>query len=328
MAGRIRIGISGWRYEPWRGVFYPSKLAQRRELEFASRMMGTIEINGSFYSLQRPEFYAEWRDDTPDDFVFAVKGPRYITHMRKLTQIEAPLANFFASGVFELGPKLGPILWQFPPMLPFLEDRFEAFFSMLPRDTEAALALARRHDHRVQGRTSLSVDRRRPLRHAVEIRHPSFAHERFVRMLRRHRVALVVADTAGRWPLCEDLTAGFVYLRLHGDEELYASGYGDAALERWAERIRAWSEGSQVPDARLITPAAAPRRASRDVYVYFDNDVKVHAPYDAAVLMRKLGLHTPLGARGEPPPGWQAPSPRPRAPGFARKRQPSTPAAR
>jgi uncharacterized protein YecE (DUF72 family) len=328
MAGRIRIGISGWRYEPWRGVFYPVKLAQRRELEFASRMMETIEINGSFYSLQRPEFYAAWRDETPDGFVFAVKGPRYITHMRKLKDVEAPLANFFASGVFALGAKLGPILWQFPPMLPFLEDRFDAFFSMLPRNTEAALALARRHDHRVEGRALLSIDRRRPLRHAVEIRHPSFVDERFVRLLRRHRVALVVADTAGRWPLCEDLTSDLVYLRLHGDEELYASGYGDAALEHWARRIRAWAEGSQAADARLITAKAAPRRAARDVYVYFDNDVKVHAPYDAAVLMRKLGLHTPLGARGEPPAGWQAPSPRLEAPGFARKRQPSTPVTR
>ena len=328
MAGRIRIGISGWRYEPWRGVFYPPKLPQRRELEFASRMMGTIEINGSFYSLQRPQVYAEWRDATPDDFVFAVKGPRYITHMRRLTQIEAPLANFFASGVFELGQKLGPVLWQFPPMLPFLEDRFDAFFSLLPRDTEAALALAHRHDHRVQGRTSLAIDRKRALRHAVEIRHPSFVDERFVRLLRRHRVGLVVADTAGRWPLCEDLTADFVYLRLHGDKELYASGYSEPALQRWAERIRAWTQGSQVADARLITGRAAARRATRDVYVYFDNDAKVHAPYDAAVLMRKLGLQTPLGARGEPPPGFQAPGPRPKAPGFDRKRQTSTPASR
>jgi uncharacterized protein YecE (DUF72 family) len=151
---------------------------------------------------------------------------------------------------------------------------------------------------------------------------------RFVRLLRRHGIALVVADTAGRWPLCEDLTADFVYLRLHGDKELYASGYGDAALEGWAARIRAWAAGSQVADARLITARAVARRASRDVYVYFDNDVKVHAPYDAAVLMRKLGLPTALPPRGDPPAGWQAPSPRLQAPGFARKRQPSTPATR
>jgi uncharacterized protein YecE (DUF72 family) len=138
----------------------------------------------------------------------------------------------------------------------------------------------------------------------------------------------VVADTAGRWPLCEDLTAGFVYVRLHGDEELYASGYGDDALERWAARIRAWSRGSQVSDARLISARPARGRAARDVYVYFDNDVKVHAPYDAAVLMRKLGLVTPLGPRGEPPAGWRAPAPRAKAPGFERKRQPSTRASR
>jgi uncharacterized protein YecE (DUF72 family) len=328
MAGRIRIGISGWRYEPWRGVFYPKKLPQRRELEFASRMMQTIEINGSFYSLQRPEFYAEWHDQTPDDFVFSVKGPKYITHMLKLRNVQVPLANFLASGVFELRAKLGPVLWQFPPVMPFIEERFDAFFAMLPRDTEAALALARQHDHRLEGRKSLAIDRKRPLRHAVEIRHPSFVDPRFIALLRRHGVALVVADTAGRWPLCEDLTADFVYVRLHGDEELYASGYGDAALQRWAERIGAWSEGRQVTDARLVTPKPGRRRASRDVYVYFDNDVKVHAPYDAATLSAKLGLPMPLAPRGEAPPGWEAPEVRRRAPGFDRKRQPSTPASR
>jgi uncharacterized protein YecE (DUF72 family) len=328
MAGCIRIGISGWRYAPWRGVFYPEGLAQRRELEFASRMMATIEINGSFYSLQRPASYAQWHDETPAEFVFAVKGPKYITHMLKLRDVEVPLANFYASGVFELRAKLGPVLWQFPPAVRFDEGRFDAFFSMLPRDTEAALALARRHDQRMEGRTSLAIDARRPLRHAVEIRHPSFVDRRFVALLRRHGVALVVADTAGRWPLCEDLTADFVYVRLHGDEELYASGYSDAALDDWARRVRAWSEGAQVADARLVTQRGGRRRASRDVYVYFDNDVKVHAPYDAAALSARLGLPAPLGARGTTPGGWHGPPPRARAPGFDRKRQPSTPASR
>jgi uncharacterized protein YecE (DUF72 family) len=317
--GHILIGISGWRYEPWRGVFYPDKLPQHSELKYASRMLPTIEINGSFYSLQSPAFYAQWHDDTPDDFVFAVKGPKYITHLRRLKEIETPLANFFANGLFELKHKLGPILWQFPPQLPFKPDRFEAFFAQLPHDTETAAAIAARHDGRVEGRTSLQPDRKRALRHAVEIRHPSFVDPAFVALLRKYRIALVVADTAGKWPLLEDLTADFVYVRLHGDKELYASGYSDEALTRWAERFRTWSEGGQVADARLASPQAAPRRARRDIYCYFDNDVKVHAPYDAAALMRKLGLESALGERGHPvwPPGWKAPAVRRGAEGFA-----------
>ena len=314
--GDIRIGISGWRYEPWRGVFYPQGLAQRRELEFASRMVPTIEINGSFYSLQHPDYYAQWRDETPAGFVFAVKGPKYITHLRRLKDIRVPLANFLANGLFELRDKLGPILWQFPPMMPFKPDRFEAFFEMLPHDTEAAARLARDHDERVEGRVSLAIDRNRPIRHAVEIRHPSFEDPAFIALLRRHKVALVAADTAGKWPLLEDLTADFVYLRLHGDKELYASGYSDEALERWAARMLTWSQGRQVDDAHLASPTAAPRRARRDVYCYFDNDVKVHAPYDAAALSRKLGLPSPIGPRGAEVPQEFLDKPRERALGF------------
>jgi len=314
--GEIRIGISGWRYEPWRGVFYPEGLPQRRELEFASRMLPTIEINGSFYSLQHPDYYAQWRDETPDEFVFAVKAPKYITHVRRLKDVRTPLANFMANGLFELKDKLGPILWQFPPMLPFKADRFEGFFEMLPHDTEAAAQLAAEHDERVEGRMSLEIDRKRPLRHAVEIRHPSFADPAFIAMLRRHGIALVVADTAGKWPLLEDLTADFVYARLHGDKELYASGYSDEALARWATRFDAWSRGRQVDDAHLASPQPAPRRARRDIYAYFDNDVKVHAPYDAATLTRKLGLQSPLSERGAPAPDWLGEKPRVRAPGF------------
>ena len=317
--GPVHIGISGWRYAPWRGVFYPPKLRQRDELAFASRMLPTIEINGSFYSLQRPERYAEWHDATPDDFVFALKGSRYITHMRRLKEIQTPLANFLASGVLALRAKLGPILWQFPPQMPYIPERFDAFFGLLPHDTEAALALARQHDHRLDGRTWLTIDRKRPLRHAVEIRHPSFIDPGFVALLRKHRIALVVADTAGRWPLLEDLTADFVYLRLHGDEELYASGYSDTALDRWATRIDAWRGGGQVDDARLASPRAAPRRARREIFCYFDNDVKVHAPYDAAHLAARLGLSTGLDATGhfEPPPGLARA--RPHAPAFDRR---------
>jgi uncharacterized protein YecE (DUF72 family) len=320
--GSIRIGISGWRYEPWRGVFYPEKLPQRRELEYASRMLPTIEINGSFYSLQTPASYAQWHDATPDDFVFSVKGPKYITHMRRLKEIETPLANFFANGLFELQHKLGPILWQFPPMLPFKADRFESFFQQLPRDTDEAAAMARHHDSRIEGRMSLDPPERPvKLRHAVEIRHESFRDPAFIALLRKHRIGLVVADTAGKWPLLEDLTSDFVYLRLHGDKELYASGYSDEALERWALRIRTWSEGGQVDDARLASDKPAPKRAKRDVFVYFDNDVKVHAPYDAATLIRKLGMETPLGDKSHPvwPPGWEAPKIRTGSEGFGRR---------
>ncbi|RZJ04254.1 MAG: DUF72 domain-containing protein [Rubrivivax sp.] len=318
--GDIRIGISGWRYEPWRGVFYPEGLAQRRELEFASRMVPTIEINGSFYSLQHPDYYAEWRDETPEGFVFAVKGPKYITHMRRLKDVETPLANFFANGLFELRDKLGPILWQFPPMLPFKPERFEAFFAMLPHDTEAAARIAEGHDERVKDRMSLLIDRKRPMRHAVEVRHPSFVDPAFIGLLRRYKIALVVADTAGKWPLLEDLTADFVYVRLHGDKELYASGYSEAALDRWAHRLDTWSQGGQVTDAKLSSSMPGSRRAKRDVYCYFDNDVKVHAPYDAATLTRKLGMQSPIGDRGAALPDWALAKPRLKAPGFAAKR--------
>ncbi len=286
----VRIGISGWRYAPWRGIFYPPDLAQQRELEFASRAFPSIEINGSFYSLQTPRSYAAWRDATPARFVFSVKGPRYITHILRLKDIEKPLANFFASGIFELRDKLGPILWQFPPSLRYDPGRFERFLASLPRDTDAALRLARRRDPRMHGRSRLAIDRPRPLRHAVEIRHAGFAAPPFIEQLRRHRVALVVADTAGKWPYLEDVTADFVYLRLHGDRELYASGYTEAALDRWAERIRAWSRGAEPRGAQRASTAPAKRAKSRDVYCYFDNDIKVRAPFDADRLMHKLGV--------------------------------------
>jgi uncharacterized protein YecE (DUF72 family) len=286
---RVRIGISGWRYTPWRGVFYPEDLAQHRELQFASRAFDSIEINGSFYSLQTPAGYAAWHEATPDGFVFSVKGPRFITHIRRLRDVRVPLANFFASGVFNLREKLGPILWQFPPFMRFDAARFEEFFALLPRSTAAALRLARARDARMHGRAALRIDSDRPLRHAVEIRHESFADQAFIELLRRHRIALVVADTAGKWPYLEDVTADFLYLRLHGDKELYASGYTEAALDRWAERISAWSRGGEPRGAQRVA-GPAPRRRSRDVFCYFDNDVKVRAPFDADRLMQKLGV--------------------------------------
>jgi uncharacterized protein YecE (DUF72 family) len=304
-AGATRIGISGWRYARWRGHFYPAGLPQRRELAFASRMLTTIELNGSFYSLQKPGSYQAWHDETPDDFVFAVKGSRYVTHMLRLKDVRIPLANFFASGLLALRAKLGPLLWQCPPQLSYDPERFESFFSQLPEDTRSAAALAREHDSRLDGRDWLDIDRNRPMRHAVEIRHPSFVDPGFIALLRKYKVALVVADTAGRWPWIEDLTADFVYVRLHGDKELYASGYGGPALDRWAERIEAWRRGRQVADARTASPVPGARRARRDVFCYFDNDVKVHAPCDAANLAHRLGVVNGLGRDGHfsPPPG-------------------------
>jgi uncharacterized protein YecE (DUF72 family) len=277
--GEVRIGLSGWRYREWRGRFYPHGLVQRRELEYVAERFDTIEINGSFYSLQRPASYQRWAASVPQDFRFAVKGGRYITHMRRLSGVEAPLANFFASGLLALGPKLGPVLWQLPPRLTFDEARLDAFLAQLPRTTLQAAELARRHDARLEGRTWLEVDADREVRHALEIRDESFRDPAFLRLLERHDVAFVVADTAGRWPLLFEATARLVYVRLHGDVELYTSGYSDAALDEWADRIRGWAD------------------AGHDVVAYFDNDVEAHAPYDAAALARRLGVG-PLGAGG------------------------------
>jgi len=290
----IHIGISGWRYAPWRGDFYPKGLAQKKELQFASRAVSSIEINGSFYALQTPERYAGWYADTPEDFIFSVKAPRYVTHIRRLREVEKPIANFFASGIFHLRQKLGPILWQFPPRFKFDPELFEAFLQLLPNDTEAALESARGCEERMEGRSYLEIDQKRRLRHAVEIRNESFVDAAFVALLRKYRVALVVADTAGKWPYYEDLTSDFVYLRLHGDEELYTSGYTEAALKRWSQRIRRWSHGSQAQDARLITQRKPQPRRSREVFCYFDNDVKVRAPYDARRLLDMLGLTATL----------------------------------
>ncbi|MFL6570540.1 MAG: DUF72 domain-containing protein, partial [Burkholderiales bacterium] len=236
------------------------------------RMLPTIELNGSFYSLQRPESYLAWHDETPEGFVFAVKGSRYITHMLRLKNIDKPLANFLASGILALKDKLGPFLWQFPEMFHYNRERLEGFFALLPRDTEEALRLARRRDARMTGRSRLAIDARRALRHAIEIRHESFMNEEFVSLLRKHDIGLVVADTAGKWPKMFHVTSGFVYVRLHGDVKIYTSGYSSRALAAWARRIRDWDADG------------------RDVYVYFDNDVKVRAPFDALNLMAKLRL--------------------------------------
>lgn len=286
----VRIGISGWTYAPWRGSFFPKGLSQKKELAYASRRVRSIEINGTFYSMQRPSCFRTWHQETPEDFVFALKGPRFITHLKRLKDVVAPTANFFASGVLRLNEKLGPILWQLPPMTRFDPERLRTFFNLLPRSTKEAAVFGRLHDHRLKARAWLRVDRERPLRHALEVRHPSFECEEFIALLREHDIALVVADTAGKWPLMHDVTSDFVYVRLHGDTELYASGYTPEALDRWAERIRAWSHGQDAPDARLSGPPAEVRTRGRDVYVYFDNDVKAYAPFDAMGLAHRLGL--------------------------------------
>ena len=260
-------------------MFYPVGLAQRLELEYASRQMGSIEINGSFYSLQRHESYEAWRDQTPVDFLFSIKGPRFITHLKKLRGVDTALANFFASGVLALGDKLGPVLWQLPPNLGFDATRVADFLALLPRTTTEAAALAAQHDEKVEGRSWLTTDAERPLRHAMEVRHPSYESTVFTDLLRAHDVAVVAADTAGKWPMLLAPTTDLAYVRLHGDSELYVSEYSDAALDVWAGRIAAWQDGGA------------------DVVAYFDNDAKVAAPFDARRLMARLGV-TPARAAG------------------------------
>ena len=276
MSGLVRVGISGWRYASWRGDFYPEGLVQRRELAYVGERMPTLELNGSFYSLQRPESYRRWRAEVPEDFVFAVKGSRYITHMLRLRGIETALANFLASGVLALGPQLGPILWQLPERVGFDAAELEAFLAALPRTTAAALELARGHDARLDGRAWLEIDADRPIRYALEPRSTSFEDPAAAEILRRHDVALVVADTAGRFPAFGEQTASFTYVRLHGAEDLYASGYTPEQLDAWAARIADWRDG-------------AADGIARDVYVYFDNDARGFAPHDALALAARLG---------------------------------------
>lgn len=283
---QVLIGVSGWRYAPWRGQFYPEGLPQKDELAHLARVFPSVEINGTFYSLQVPDSFRQWYDATPDGFVFAVKGPRFLTHMKRLRDPVTPLANFMASGVLRLGRKLGPILWQFPPNFRFEPERLEAFFEILPRDTEQAAHLGRRHDHRLKARAWLRSESPGPIRHAVEIRHESFRDPAFIALLRKHRVALVCADTV-EWPLLMDLTADFVYCRLHGSSELYRSAYSAAELARWTKRVAAWRDGALMTDGTFVEPPSK-RLRRRDVYLYFDNTDKLHAPADARALMERL----------------------------------------
>lgn len=310
----IHIGISGWRYAGWRGVFYPKGLAQARELAYASRAVDTIEINGSHYSLQTVGSYRSWYDATPEHFIFSVKGPRYLTHMLRFRDESArpAIANFFASGVLALEEKLGPFLWQFPPNFPFDATRLERFLALLPKTIEEAIELAGEHDARVKA-PWFETKRRGKLRHAVEVRHPSFCVEAFPEILRRHHASLVVSDSVAGWPYFEDMTAQFVYIRLHGTETLYSGAYAEPALDRWAERIRAWARGDEPSDAKHVTSKPA-RRIARDVFCYFDNDQKVEAPFDAGRLKERLTgdaapVRAPKPARHVAPRGSHAENP-------------------
>ncbi|MET0965505.1 MAG: DUF72 domain-containing protein [Nakamurella sp.] len=285
MTASIRIGLSGWNYPHWRKVFYPPGLPQRRELEFASRAFDTLELNGSFYSLQRPSSYLKWRDTTPDGFVFAIKGSRFITHMKKLGGGNQALANFLASGVLSLGPKLGPILWQLPPMLPYQPDRMIEFFSSLPVTAEQAAQIAAGCDDRIKKRFGEEpvitvTDPTARIRHAVEVRHDTYATGDFARLCREFGVALVVADTAGRFTWVEEVTSELVYVRLHGDQELYASRYSEQGIDWWAGRVRDWADTGGV----------------RQVHVYFDNDAHGYAPQNARELAERLGVAVPMPA--------------------------------
>lgn len=286
--GDIRIGVSGWTYAPWRGAFYPARLPQKRELSYIAGMFNAVEINGSFYGMQVPQSFANWAAAVPEDTVFAVKGPRFLTHMLKLNRPEAPLANFIASGVLALGRHLGPILWQFPPNFGFNPERLEAFFRLLPRTGREAASLGLKHDERLRAAPYLEVNGVGTIRHCIEIRHGSFRSAEFIDLLRRNDIALVCADTVD-WPLLMDLTADFVYCRLHGSQELYNSAYSSEELDRWAGRIRCWSTGSAMRDGHFVTPPLDDGKP-RDVFCFFDNTDKLQAPGNALALMQRLGM--------------------------------------
>jgi uncharacterized protein YecE (DUF72 family) len=270
--GRAWIGISGYDYKPWRGRFYPDDLPARRWLEYASRKFESIELNGTFYSLKSPDVFRRWVDETPGRFLFAVKGGRFITHNLKLRNAERSLGNFFASGVLALGAKTGPFLWQLPGTYRFDAERMSAFMRLLPRSSREAEAVARQHDERLRRGALVEAAADVPYRHCFEVRHETYFHDEFYAVLREHDCGLVVADTAGKFPYAEEVTADYVYVRLHGSQQLYVSGYTDQELDAWARKIARW------------------RGRGLDVYVYFDNDAKVHAPFDALRLMERVGV--------------------------------------
>jgi uncharacterized protein YecE (DUF72 family) len=260
----IRIGIGGWTFEPWRGVFYPKGLPHARELEFASRQVTAIEVNGTFYRTQRPEDFRRWAAETPDDFVFSLKAPRYAVNRRVLGEAAPSIERFIESGIIELKDKLGPILWQFAPTKVFEEKDFGAFLDLLPR--------------RLDGKE---------LRHVVEVRHKSFLVPEFVALVRAAGVAIVLADH-DQYPLVPDATSGFVYARLQRAEEDQPTGYSPSALAAWASRARTWAEGGEPDDLKQIA-GASPDVAKRDVFIFMINGAKIRAPAAAMALIDRLG---------------------------------------
>ncbi|HJQ09693.1 MAG TPA: DUF72 domain-containing protein [Gemmatimonadaceae bacterium] len=313
-AGRAFIGISGYEYKRWRNRFYPAGLPARQWLGYASRCFNSIEINGTFYSLKWPSVFERWRSEVPKrDFIFALKAGQFITHNLKLRRSEHALGNFFASGVLALGRMTGPVLWQLPATYGFDAERMDQFMKLLPRNTRQAEEVASWHDHRLKRGALTRAASPVRLRHAFEVRHPSYFHDEFYDLLRRHRCGFVIADTAGRFPYAEEVTADFVYVRLHGSQQLYVSGYTDNELAEWAERIALWTSGRS---------AGKPL----DVYVYFDNDAKVHAPHDALRLTEfaaALGVNVPgksqrLAATSSSPKRYRTPRSRSNATSRAR----------
>ena len=285
-SGTIRIGLSGWSYEDWHGDFYPEDLPRDDELDFATARFPTLEINRTFYSLVDPKTMRAWYRSAPNGFRYAVKGSRFITHNKKLKGADGPLANFLAAGVLELKEKLGPILWQLGANLHFNAERVDRFLASLPGNLDD---VADRAKKATSGRPSV-VERQganHRVRHVIEPRHESFFVPEMVGLARRHKVALAFSHSS-KWQYTEEVTAGFVYLRLHGPNAVYASAYTSAQLEEWARRIRLWAAGLEPDDAKRITDRAPPRRKRRDVYCYFDNDSGGHAPRQATELIKIL----------------------------------------
>lgn len=280
---KVYVGCSGWTFPGWKGTFYPKGLSAKKELSYATRQLTSIEINGTFYSMQKPATFQRWHDEAPDDFVYAVKGPEYITHRQRLKDVGTPLSNFLASGLLLLGKKLGPILWQFPPNMILKDDRFETFIKMLPHDSLAAGKLAKNHSDWMEERNFTAVKTKFPIRHAFEFRHPSFMNPDFIKLMREYNVAVVFAHSgAEKSPYFEDVTSDFIYGRMHGQEEKYKKGYcGERDTLKWfAKRVETWIAGKQPKDAMCVVDKAPPVK-KRDAFIYFDTEEKVYAPQDA-----------------------------------------------
>jgi uncharacterized protein YecE (DUF72 family) len=258
----IHIGIGGWVYEPWRDNFYPKGLPQRQELEYAGSRLTAIEINGTYYGSQKPASFRKWHDETPEGFVFAVKGPRFATNRRVLAEAGPSIEKFFASGVDELKDKLGPVNWQFLPHKKFEAEDFESFLRLLPRSSG--------------GQT---------LRHAVEVRHPSFQDPDFVALCRRHKVAIITGADS-EFPMIADVTGDFVYARIMGTEETQKLGYAPVAIRQWAARAATWSKGGTPADLPLL--AAAPGKQPRDVFLFVIGGAKAKNPLAAQSLIAAL----------------------------------------